>query len=101
MIAMLVQFDVSGSPEAIDRSNPSESYPRYKQVPGLVSKAYINSRARKMVGGFYVWEDRAAMERYLNGGGLANAEKKFGVKPTIETFEVAGLMNGMAALAAA
>lgn len=98
MIAMVVRFDVSSNPSAIDRSNPPVSYPRYKKLPGLGYKAYVSDRSRGVVGGIYFWENREAMDLYLKDGGLARAEAMFGVKPTVETFDVTAFMKGIGTL---
>lgn len=100
MIGMLVQFDVRQNPESMGAVDLATVIPRYEQIPGLIFKAFIHDHERLLTGGFYVWESQEAMDRFLSGGGLSIAERRFGVKPTIESFAVSTVMNGAAAGAA-
>ncbi len=97
MIVMLVSFDLSATPEAVGRSNPSQTVEKYRrEVPGLVLKIWLKSRDAPATGGVYVWESEQAMRDYLDAGGLDFAAKRFGVEPTIRTFTATGVADGLA-----
>ena len=40
--------------------------PVLAKVPGLVSKVWLTDEANNTFGGFYLWEDRTAMEAFMH-----------------------------------
>ena len=40
--------------------------PVLAKVPGLVSKVWLTDEAKNTFGGFYLWENKNAMENFMN-----------------------------------
>jgi hypothetical protein len=40
--------------------------PVLAKVPGLISKVWLADEGKNAFGGFYLWEDRAAMEAFMH-----------------------------------
>jgi hypothetical protein len=40
--------------------------PVLAKVPGLISKVWLTDEAKNSFGGFYLWENRAAMEAFMH-----------------------------------
>jgi hypothetical protein len=40
--------------------------PILAKVPGLISKVWLTDEAKNTFGGFYLWEDKAAMENFMH-----------------------------------
>ena len=40
--------------------------PVLANVPGLISKVWLADEGKNAFGGFYLWEDRAAMENFMH-----------------------------------
>lgn len=98
MIVMRVSFDLSATPEAVERSNPFQTIEHYRnEVPGLVLKIWLKGRESPSTGGVYVWESEQAMDDPPQaGGGLDFATRRFGVTPTVQTFRVSAVADGIA-----
>jgi hypothetical protein len=61
--------------------------PRYRDVPGLVRKAYVLSEDGGTAGGVYLWESRAAAEAMYTPSWRAFVREKYGSDPSIMYFE--------------
>lgn len=96
MIGALVLFNTGGSlseDEAIERFNTTA--PNYRGLAGLNSKAYIYEENGSHLGGFYLWESRAAAEAMYSDAWQAKATEIYGVKPVIRYFDVPVFIQNM------
>jgi hypothetical protein len=59
----------------------------YVGMPGLRSKAFFIDPATREYGGYYVWEDRPALDAFLASDIVRGAVARFGA-PKIEIREV-------------
>ena len=59
----------------------------YLDLPGLKSKAFIIDPERRLYGGQYVWETRAAMDAFIASDIFRGAVAKFG-QPEFRFYEV-------------
>ena len=50
----------------------------YRNMPGLISKAFIYDPVTREYGGNYVWESREAIDAFLASAIVAQAREKFG-----------------------
>lgn len=89
MIASTIRYIL---PEDTDwdatRSLLQERATLYVGMPGLISKAFLFDPATREYGGNYVWENREALDSFLDSEMFKAAVKRFG-KPEIRTHEVA------------
>ena len=60
--------------------------PTYRQVPGLLLKAFTLSDDGRF-GGLYLWQDAASAERWFNAGWQQQARERYGAVPRIEWFD--------------
>lgn len=61
--------------------------PRYRNVPGLVRKAYVLSEDGATAGGVYLWKSRADAEAMHTPSWRAFVREKYGSDPSIMFFE--------------
>jgi hypothetical protein len=61
--------------------------PRYRDVPGLVRKAYVLSEDGATAGGVYLWKSRADAEAMYTPSWRAFVREKYGSDPSIMFFE--------------
>jgi len=61
--------------------------PRYRDVPGLVRKAYVLSEDGATAGGVYLWKSRADAEAMYTPSWRAFVREKYGSDPSIMYFE--------------
>jgi hypothetical protein len=73
-----------GAMRALARER-AEAY--YLDMPGLISKAFIIDPERRLYGGQYVWETRAAMDAFLASAIFRGAVAKFG-QPEFRFYEI-------------
>lgn len=89
MIAATIRYVL---PENTDwnatRSLMQERAALYLEMPGLISKAFVFDPKTREYGGNYVWENREALERFLDSEIFKGAVKRFG-EPEIRTHEMA------------
>lgn len=71
-----------------------ESTKIYRDVKGLRSKRYLNGEAAG--GGVYEFESREAAEAWFNEGWADWMEGRFGVRPTLEIFDCAVVLDNEA-----
>jgi Putative mono-oxygenase ydhR len=65
MHAQIVTFALNDLDEAGYRVLGAELAPAYGALPGLLTKVWLASPKTNTYGGVYLWEDTAAMDRYL------------------------------------
>ena len=63
------------------------SAPRYRGTPGLLRKYYLYD-GLDLVGGFYVWSDRAAAEAVHTESWLKQVGDRYGAVANITYFDV-------------
>jgi len=61
---LIVNFQLKGISEQQYESLCQEIAPAFAAVPGLASKTWLADSASGTYGGVYVWNDRAAFERF-------------------------------------
>ena len=88
MIAALVLFDTAGTlslEDATQRFNTTA--PSYHGYPGLRAKTYLYAEDGREVGGFYLWESRAAAEALYTAAWRERVTQVYGVEPVVRYFE--------------
>ena len=80
MYALTMRFTL---PEATDWSKipglmEDRARTLYRDMPGLISKAFVYDPATREYGGNYVWETREAVDAFLASEIVAQAREKFG-----------------------
>ena len=63
-IIQIVQFRLAGISDAEYVAHAELLAPRFRQLPGLVSKVWLANADANTFGGLYTWRDRAAVEQY-------------------------------------
>lgn len=87
MITAIVQFKPPvGITAEQAKARFQETAPGYRSVPGLVRKYYL-FLADDTVGGVYLWQSRAAAERFYDEAWHTNIAEKYGDRPTIRYYE--------------
>lgn len=94
MIAALITFEVE-SPLSIEEATAKfeSTAPHYRDLPHLISKAYIRSPDGGAVGGFYVWDSQEAAEAMYAGDWEERVTAVYGVSPTLQYFDVPVLIQ--------
>lgn len=89
MIAALITFDVD-TPLSLEEATAKfeSTAPHYRDLPHLISKAYIRSADGRTVGGFYVWDSKEAAEAMYAGDWEARVTAVYGVRPDLQYFDV-------------
>ncbi len=64
----------------------------YQGLEGLRTKIFVLNEETGEYGGLYVWENKEALETFLNSELFAGSKQKFG-EPIIHTFEIAALIE--------
>ena len=88
MIITLVRFHL---PEPVTLEEATRRFalsaPKYLGLDGLVRKHYVRSEDGAVVGGIYLWKDRAAAEDCFAGAWGDRVRILYGVDPEITWFE--------------
>ena len=71
MHAQIINYELNGVTEADYLASSPEDARAIADVPGLVSKVWLADRATNTYGGFYLWQDRAAMAAFMASGMVA------------------------------
>ncbi|MBV9325505.1 MAG: YdhR family protein [Chloroflexi bacterium] len=66
-IIQIVQFRLAGISDAEYREHAELVAPRFRHLPGLVSKVWLANVDANTFGGLYTWRDRVALEQYRAG----------------------------------
>jgi hypothetical protein len=67
MHTQIVTFHLDGIGETEYGAAVEDLLPTFAGMPGLVSKVWLADAGDGTYGGVYVWDDRTAMEAYLDG----------------------------------
>lgn len=70
--------------------------PKYRQVEGLVRKAYILSEDGGTAGGVYFWRSRANAEAMYTDEWRAFVRGKYGTEPSLTYFESPVMVDNVA-----
>ncbi len=91
MIGVFVTFDLGLAYETGRLSQLAQSaQPKFRGMPGLVSKTFtLDDEARQAVN-FYVWETEAAARRFFSEETMAWVTGVYGVRPTLRFVAIAG-----------
>ena len=98
MIAALVLFPTNGDvslEEATRRFNSTA--PAYRGREGLRTKAYLYSEDGRHLGGFYIWESRAAAEATFTAEWQERVAALYGAPPEVRYFDVPVLIENLPA----
>ena len=71
MHAQIITYRLNGITEADYLAGSPPDAEAIAGVPGLVSKVWLADPATNTYGGFYLWQDRAAMEAFMASGMVA------------------------------
>ena len=64
----------------------------YRDMPGLISKAFVYDPDTREYGGNYVWQSREAIDDFLASPIIAQAREKFG-EPTYSVHHIAAYLD--------
>lgn len=64
----------------------SATAPKYREMPGLISKHYVLSLDGKTAGGVYLWQTLEDAQRCYSDEWRAFVRDKYGVEPVISLF---------------
>jgi quinol monooxygenase YgiN len=67
MHVQIINFNLKDATEAQYRALCDDLAPTFGAMPGLLTKYWLADAATNTYGGVYIWENRAAMEAYMNG----------------------------------
>ena len=97
MITAIVNFKL---PADIDARKAAElfkgSAPKYRGMKGLVRKYYLWDAGKRIGGGVYLWETRAAAEAFYSGPWVDGIRQRYGMDPQIKYFETACVTDNTA-----
>jgi len=66
MVIQVVNFNLEGIGHQDYLGATMDVAPAFKDVSGLISKVWLSDEENNVYGGVYTWENRQAMEDYLN-----------------------------------
>jgi len=78
--------------DAVRAAAPDRAEEIYKDMPGLVTKAFVLDEAGREYGGLYLWETAAQLDAFLASDTFRDVVAKFG-QPRVRTYEVAALLE--------
>lgn len=94
MITAIVLYDLPPSIGLAEcRAHFTKIAPDFMQVPGFLRKQFICSSDGRVAGGAYMWENRAAAERFYNGPWRQGIIERYGNAPQIQYFETVALAD--------
>jgi len=65
------------------RAHFSAIAPQFVEIPGFLRKQFICAQDGRVAGGVYMWQDRAAAERFYNGPWRDGLVERYGSAPQI------------------
>lgn len=96
MITAIVQFQL---PADVDSAKAAElfagSAPKYRALPGLLRKYYIYDQATQTGGGCYLWESRAAAEKFYDAEWHKFITDRYGSAPKLSYFETPVIVDNV------
>src|SRR5215471_8750651 len=70
---------------------------KFEGMPGLRSKAFTLNSGKREATNFYVWESEGAARAFFTDELLERVTGLYGVRPTIEFVQIAGLVENVRA----
>ncbi len=87
MIVAIVNFQLPPDVTAEQaRKLYAESAPKYRAMKGLVRKYYLWDADKRIGGGVYLWESRAAADAVYTAEWKAYIKARYGMEPAITFF---------------
>jgi Putative mono-oxygenase ydhR len=94
MITAIVLYDLpSGIGLDECRAHFTGIAPGFMQIPGFLRKQFICSADGRVAGGVYMWENRAAAERFYGGPWRRGIVERYRNAPRIQYFETVALAD--------
>ncbi len=94
MIGVIVTFRY---PDAFDeqavRKVAQAARPKFEGMPGLRSKVFTLNAAKREATNFYVWDSEEAGRAFFTDELLQRVTGLYGVRPSVEFVEIAGLVE--------
>ena len=88
LITVITRFQLPAGITADQiRAAFDEVAPKFRNVPGLVRKQFLNSKDCRTAGGVYLWNDEGAARAFMNELVAPMIRGKFHVDPTIEFYD--------------
>jgi hypothetical protein len=78
------------------RTIAENAAPTFDGMAGLRSKTFTLNAARREAVNFYVWESEEAAQRLYDEKVIARVTSLYGVRPTVDTVEIAVLVDNAA-----
>jgi len=78
------------------RTIAENAAPTFDGLAGLRSKAFTLNVAKSEAVNFYIWESEEAAKRLYDEKVMARVTSLYGVRPTVETVEIAVLVDNAA-----
>ena len=96
MITAIVQFQL---PANVDAAAAAElfrgSAPKYRALAGLLRKYYIYDKDSHTGGGCYLWESRAAAEKFYDAEWRKFITDRYGSAPQLTFFETPVIVDNV------
>jgi hypothetical protein len=89
-----IPFDGDRAPRDAVIEGSLKSTPIYREVKGLISKHYLMGDATN--GGVYMFDTRENADAWYHEGWADWMEGRFGVRPTLEIFDNAVIVDNVA-----
>ncbi len=94
MIGVFVTFDLGGAYDPVRLARLAESaLPKFRGMPGLVSKTFTLDDAARSAVNFYVWDSEAAARAFFSEETLAGVSRVYGVRPTLRFVPIAARVD--------
>lgn len=102
MITAIVLYDLPPSIGLAEcRDHFTRIAPDFMRVRGFLRKQFICTSDGRIAGGVYMWENRAAAERFYNGPWRKGILERYGNAPRIQYFETVALADAASGYAGA
>lgn len=91
MFGAFITFDLGAAYDAARLSQLAQAaLPKFRGMPGLISKTFtLDDEARRAVN-FYVWESEQAARGFFSDEVLAGVARVYGVRPTLRFVAIPG-----------
>ena len=95
MITALVRFPLpAGTTREAAKALFEASAPLYRAAPGLIRKYYLYGEGPSG-GGVYLWQDRAAAERFYTPEWKQGLRERLGADPEITLFDTPVIVDNL------
>jgi heme-degrading monooxygenase HmoA len=94
MIGVFVTFRYADNfDEQAVRKIAEKARAKFEGMPGLCSKAFTVSSARREATNFYVWDSEDAAKAFFSDALLEGVTGLYGVRPSVEFVSIAALVE--------